>query len=347
MSYKNLFQPLALNDSLELKNRIIMAPLTRCFADENLVPTQEMADYYAKRADAGLIVSEATLITPSAQGYPNTPGIYSSEQISGWKTVTDAVHKNGGKIFCQIWHTGRISHRIYINEQTVSASAVPMSGSVPRLENTEYETPRELKKSEIKDLVQTFVTAAKNAVEAGFDGVEIHGANGYLIDQFLHQHTNIRLDEYGGSIEKRAKFALEVTDAVMEAIGSDRTAIRLSPNAHHFMEHTNEDEKTFIFLLKELEKRKVAYIHEGAFDDNIEYEYLGGRTSDFLRRHYKNNIIACGSIPAKEADEDIMNNRYDLIGIGRPFIANHDYVSKLQNNELLNSYEEVMLGKLT
>ncbi len=182
----NLFQEYALNDSITLKNKILMAPLTRCMADDELIPTQAVVDYYARRADAGLIITEATIIRPDGQGYPNTPGLYTSAQIEGWQKVTDAVHAKGGKIFAQLWHTGRVAHPHFFGE-----------GSVPRMRELVYQVPKAATQDDIKQLVKDYAQAAANAIDAGFDGIEIHGANGYLIDQFLHHASNQRADNYG------------------------------------------------------------------------------------------------------------------------------------------------------
>lgn len=193
-----LFQPYALNDVITLNNRIAMAPLTRCMADDDLVPTDAMVAYYARRADAGLIISEATIIRPDAQGYPNTPGLFTQAQIAGWKKVTDAVHANGGKIFAQLWHTGRVAHpAFFAGEYVLAPSALGVEGSVPRRRELQYTVPKAASQAEIKQLVADYAQAAENARLAGFDGVEIHGANGYLIDQFLHFDSNQRSDEYG------------------------------------------------------------------------------------------------------------------------------------------------------
>ena len=209
-----LFQPYRLNDTLTLANRFMMAPLTRCMAGPGLVPTEQMAAYYGRRADIGLIISEATIIRPDGQGYPNTPGLYSAEQIAGWKKVTSAVHANGGKIFAQLWHVGRLSHPFFHHAEVLAPSAVAHEGTVPRMRELVYQVPRALTGSEIAQLVEDYAQAAANAIEAGFDGVEIHGANGYLIDQFLHHASNLRTDNYGGSPENMSRFALEVVDAI-------------------------------------------------------------------------------------------------------------------------------------
>ncbi len=254
----NLFQPFALNDTIKLKNRIVMAPLTRCMADENLVPTQQMADYYARRAETGLIISEAVIIRPDGQGYPNTPGLFTPAQIDGWRVVTDAVHKNGGKIFAQLWHTGRIAHTHFFGGETVAPSAIAHEGTVPRMRELSYAVPKALSKPEIDQLIVDYTQAAANAIDAGFDGVEIHGANGYLIDQFLHYSSNIREDEYGVTPQNMARFPLQVVDAVTNRIGGDRTALRLSPGAYVHIDTDTRDRDVFDYLLKELEKRELA-----------------------------------------------------------------------------------------
>jgi len=342
-----LFEKHQLNQSITLNNRIVMAPLTRCFADEKLVPTQLIADYYARRADVGLIVSEATIIEPRGQGYPNTPGIYSKAQIKGWKLTTKAVHANGGKIFCQLWHTGRVAHSVYTGKQPVAPSEVSWHGRVPRTENLEYEMPRELSTKEVKRLIKTYVKAAKNAMEAGFDGVEIHGANGYLVDQFLRQQTNKRDDKYGGSSKKRIRFALQVIDEISKVIGADKTAVRLSPQAYVHLDYSKGDEKTYKKLLKKLNKRTIAYVHLGAFSDHYTFDYLGNRkASEFIRHYYKGTFISCGSYTFESAADAIKNSDCDLVAIGRPLIANPDYIEKVKNNQALVEYDMAILTKL-
>ena len=229
----NLFQSFALNEQLNLTNRVLMAPLTRCMADDDLVPTQAMADYYGRRAEAGLIISEATIIRPDGQGYPNVPGLFSLPQIEGWRKVTKAVHQNGGKIFAQLWHTGRVAHpHFYGGGDVLAPSALAVEGSVPRMRELTYQLPKAVTQQDITRLVEDYAIAAENAMLAGFDGVELHGANGYLIDQFLHHDSNQRTDEYGGSAENMSRFPLAVIDAVIARIGQDRTALRVSPGAY-------------------------------------------------------------------------------------------------------------------
>ncbi|MDX2370108.1 MAG: alkene reductase [Colwellia sp.] len=347
----NLFQPYALNNTINLNNRILMAPLTRCMADDNLVPTQAMADYYARRAEAGLIISEAVIIRPDGQGYPNTPGLFSQAQIEGWQKVTAAVHKSGGKIFAQLWHTGRVAHPYFYGNgnddaPVLAPSAIGVEGSVPRMRELTYITPKAVTVEEIKTLVADYGQAAENAISAGFDGVEIHGANGYLIDQFLHHDSNRRNDEYGGSSENMVRFPLEVLDEIISKIGADRTGLRVSPGAYFNIVGDNQDRAVFDHLLPALEKRNLAFLHIGIFDDSMAFDYLGGSASSYVRAHYNNTLVGVGSYTAETASSAINDDKFDLIAIGRPFIANPDYVAKIRNNEPLTSYSEEMLTSL-
>jgi len=342
-----IFEPCQLNSTITLKNRFIMAPMTRCFNDENLVPIPEMATYYAKRAGAGLIISEATKVHPSAQGYPRTPGIYTQKQIEGWKMVTDAVHVAGGKIFNQIWHTGRLAHSHYTGQQPIAPSETASEGRVPRTKDKYYEIPRTMTTEEVKEMVQHYIQAAKNAMKAGFDGIEIHGANGYLIDQFLHQKTNFRTDEYGGSTANCARFALEIIQGIIEAIGNEKVGIRLSPAAHHHMEHTAGDEDTFKYLLEKLNKLDIAYVHGSLADDKEEFDYLGGRVTTFLRKHYTGTVIGCGSYTVPQAKEEIKSGKVDLVAFGRLYIADHDLVEKSKAGTALSEYANELLYTLS
>ncbi|WP_144213442.1 alkene reductase [Shewanella donghaensis] len=342
-----LFESFKLNSTLTLSNKILMAPLTRCMADDELVPTQTMADYYARRADAGLIISEATIIRPDAQGYPNTPGLYTQAQIEGWKVVTAAVKEKGGKIFAQLWHTGRVAHSYFFpGGEVISASNLGLEGNLSRMRELTYQTPKAATTADISQLVEDYAIAAANAIEAGFDGVEIHGANGYLVDQFLHHSSNNRTDDYGQTPENMSRFALEVIDAISERIGSDRTAIRLSPGAYFNIEPDSRDRQVFDYLLSQLEPRNLAFIHLGIFDDSMEFDYLGGKASSYLRQHYNQTIVGVGSYTAETGSEAISNDKFDLLAIGRAFIANPDYVEKVRNGLELTEYEDGMLKEL-
>lgn len=343
----NLFESYKLNDAITLNNRILMAPLTRCMADAELVPTEDMVAYYARRAEAGLIITEATIIRPDGQGYPNTPGIFTQAQIAGWRKVTDAVHAKGGKIFVQLWHTGRVAHPHFFGGGDVLApSAQKIEGSVPRMRELIYVTPKPATREDIQGLVRDYAKAAENAMEAGFDGVEIHGANGYLIDAFLHHDSNRRTDEYGGTPANMARFALEVVDAVIARIGKDRTGLRLSPGAYFNMATDSRDRAVFDYLLPELEKRDIAFVHIGIFDDSMEFDYLGGRASSYVRAHYGKTLVGVGSYSAQSASEAIAADKFDLIAIGRPFIANPDYVARVRASEELVPYSDEMLATL-
>ena len=346
MKYSELFSEYALSNELVLKNRIVMAPMTRCFADEELAPTEHVVDYYAARSDAGLIVTEATLIEARAQGYPRTPGIYSGKQLRAWQKVTDAVHERRGRIFCQLWHTGRMAHSHYTGRQPVAPSAIGMEGALPRAPELRYEVPRELTCEDIEQLRDCYASAAANALEAGFDGVEIHAANGYLIDQFLHQQTNQRLDAYGGSIENRTRFALDVVDAVIAVTGSYRTAIRLSPQAYINLDYREGDEATFAFLLDALNQRPIAYVHVAAFDANLSYPYLRGRPIDYVRQGYGGSVIACGGYTPEQAESALADWQTDLVAFGRSFIANPELVEEIRKEKQLLPYKESMLGSL-
>ncbi|MCF6288632.1 MAG: alkene reductase [Proteobacteria bacterium] len=347
MNTNSIFATYKLNKEITLSNRILMAPLTRCFADDNLVPTQFIAEYYARRADVGLIVSEATIIDPLGQGYANTPGIFNKAQIKGWRITTKAVHKKGGKIFCQLWHTGRVAHSYFTGQQPLAPSAIPWHGKVPRSKDLEYETPKALTTKEVKKIVKKYVKAAKNSIKAGFDGVEIHAANGYLIDQFLRQESNQRADKYGGPAKNHARFALQIVKGISKAIGKERTAIRISPQAYVHVEYRKNDEKTYKYLLKKLNKLTICYVHLGVFSDHYKFDYLdGGKASEFIRKHYQGTFVSCGGYTPATANAEIAENKADLIAIGRPLIANPDYIEKIKQGQELQEYNANKLGEL-
>ncbi|WP_125782185.1 alkene reductase [Pseudoalteromonas rubra] len=342
-----LFETYTLNDQISLKNRILMAPLTRCMADDQLVPTDAMAEYYARRADAGLIISEATIIRPDGQGYPNTPGLFTPEQITGWRKVTDAVHANGGKIFAQLWHTGRVAHpHFFDGDKVLAPSAEKVEGTVPRMRDLSYITPTPATQEDISQLVADYAQAASNAIDAGFDGIEIHAANGYLIDQFLHYDSNKRNDEYGETPQNMSRFALEVIDAVSERIGAERTAVRLTPGAYFNMQADPRDKAVFDYLLAQLELRTLAFVHIGIFDDAMEFDFLGGRVSDYVRANYSNTLVGVGGFTPQTGEQALRDARFDLLAIGRPFIANPDYVEKVRQGKPLTAYSEEMLASL-
>jgi 2,4-dienoyl-CoA reductase-like NADH-dependent reductase (Old Yellow Enzyme family) len=325
-----LFQPLHAG-AFTLPNRIIMAPLTRCRASAGRVPNAMMAEYYAQRAAFGMILSEATSISAQGVGYPNTPGIWSHEQVEGWKLVTSAVHQAGGQILLQLWHVGRISDPVYLDGQLpVSASAVAAHGHVSLIRPlTDYVTPRALDLAEIPGIIEDYRRAAENAKAAGFDGVEIHGANGYLIDQFLQDSTNQRSDEYGGPIENRARFLLEVTDAVVSVWGADRVGMHLAPRGDaHDMGDSNIS-AVFHYAATELGKRKLAFL---CARENFDNPPLGPS----LKLAFGGVYIVNENFNADSAREVIRAGKADAVAFGKAAIANPDLVERFRTGAPLN-----------
>lgn len=344
-----LFQPYALSKDLILKNRIVMAPMTRNMASDAWVPTQAMADYYSRRTNAGLIITEGTVIHSEASGYSNVPGLFTRDQIHGWQQVTKAVHEKEGHIFSQIWHVGRVSHPTFLNGKLpIAPSETTMTGRVNRSPGLMHGDSRAATIAEIHELVTQYANATRNAMEAGFDGVEIHGANGYLIDQFLHYHTNHRQDEYGGDYKNMARFALEVVQACLEQAGPYKVGIRLSPGAYlnEIIQHP-QDRYVFQYLLEQLNTLPLAYVHTGNFDDGVIFEGLENKTmTQFLRTYYHGTLIAAGGYDVKRAEVAIEEKQFDLVAMGRPFIANSDLVHRLMNDEEIRAYDNSMLATL-
>lgn len=326
-----LFDTLTVGD-LHLPNRIIMAPLTRCRAEAERVPGALMAEYYAQRASAGLILSEATAVTPMGVGYPNTPGIWSAEQVAGWKTVTDAVHAAGGRIVLQLWHVGRISDPSYLaGELPVAPSAIQPAGHVSLLRpERAFVTPRALETAEIADVIAAYRQGAEHAKAAGFDGVEVHAANGYLLDQFLQSSTNQRADVYGGSVENRARLLLEVTDACIDVWGAGRVGVHLSPRGDaHDMSDANPAE-TFGYVARELGKRGIAFIcaREYAAEDSLVPQ---------LKAAFGGVFIANEKFDKVQSNQWLEQGNADAIAFGVPFIANPDLVKRLATDAALNT----------
>ncbi len=334
--------------ALTLPNRIIMAPLTRMrSAQPGNIPHALNAEYYSQRASAGLIISEATQISQQGQGYPATPGIHSDEQIEGWKLVTRAVHDAGGRIFLQAWHVGRISHSSHQphGAAPVAPSAIAPTGKTFTADwnQVPYETPRALETSEIAGIVADYKQAAHNAKIAGFDGVEVHGANGYLLDQFLQDGTNHRTDNYGGSIENRARLLLEVVDATIEVWGADRVGVRLSPYGTFSDMHDSDPIALFSYVLDQLSDRKIAYAHliepratsAGGGDAVMEN---APSTSALFRDHFKGVFISAGGYNAENSKEAVASGAVDAVAFGRLFIANPDLPERLQAGAELNPY---------
>ena len=333
----DLFSPLKLG-SLELPNRIFMAPMTRNRAPEN-IPTAMTAEYYRQRAAGGLLITEGSQISEQAVGYPATPGIHSEEQVEGWKQVTDAVHSEGGHIFLQLWHCGRVSHPdFHGGEPAVAPSSIrPVGDAFTPAGLKPFETPRELSLSEIAAVIDDYRRGAANAIAAGFDGVEIHGANGYLLDQFLRDGSNQRSDAYGGSLENRTRLMLEVTEAVCHEVGADRVGIRLSPlQPFNDMKDSNP-EATFSYLVKQLNRFGLAYMHVTAMGS--EAPGTAGPAFDLgkLRSLWNGVYIANSGYDKARGNADIANGAADAITFGVPFLANPDLVARLKADAELNA----------
>lgn len=338
MERKMLFTPTRLG-SAELSNRLVMSPMTRSRATGN-VPNDLMAEYYRQRADAGLIITEGTSPSPNGLGYARIPGIYSARQTEGWKLITDAVHARGGKIYLQMMHTGRVGHPLNLPEgaEIIGPSAVAAPGQMwtDASGAQAHPVPRAMEKSDIESTVEEFRTAALNAIAAGFDGVELHGANGYLIDQFLNPASNKRTDEFGGSAENRNRFALLVAEAVSQSIGRERLGIRLSPyGVFNGMEQYPEIHAQYTALAAEL-SNFAGYIHL------VDHSAMGApapekATVDAIRKAFRGTLILSGGYDADRAEKDLEENRGDLIAFGRPFLANPDFVSRLKSGAELNN----------
>ena len=332
----DLFSPVKLG-SIAMSNRMVMAPLTRNRATMEGVPQDINVKYYEQRASAGLIITEATPISPMGHGYPLLPGIYTDAQIAGWKKITDAVHAKGGKIVIQLWHVGRISHPSLLNGETpVAPSAVKPAGKAFTFEGlVDYVAPRALEVNELPGIVADYVQAAKNSLKAGFDGVEIHSANGYLLDQFLRDGSNKRTDNYGGSIENRARFLMEVTKAVVDAIGADKVGLRLSPvNPFNDMKDSHP-QAVFNYVTEQLNQFNLAYLHvvEGGIHGGGEAEPF-----DFaaMRKLCKSPYIANLSYDKARGNAAIASGHADAVAYGVPFIANPDLVERFRKDAPLN-----------
>jgi N-ethylmaleimide reductase len=328
----NLLTSPAQIGTLSLKNHMVMAPLTRSRAGEGDTPTPTVVEYYRQRAGAGLIITEGSQVSAQGKGYMRTPGIFTTEQIEGWKQVTDAIHAEGGRIFLQLWHVGRLSHSLVQlnNELPVAPSAIKADGEIYTPEGLKpYELPRALTLDEIPDVIADFRQGAENAKRAGFDGVEIHGANGYLIDQFLRDGTNTRTDSYGGSVENRARFLKEVVESVIEVFGASRVGIRLSPIFNYFSMSDSDPQATFNYAAKMLSRYGLAYVHV------VE---LGAGAFDFrdLKCRFGGSYIANGGYDAERAERALSSGDADLVSFGTAFLANPDLVERFQRGVALN-----------
>lgn len=318
--------------ALELPNRIIMAPLTRCRAGPGRVPTALMAEYYRQRASAGLILTEATSVDPMGVGYPDTPGIWSDDQVDGWRQVTAAVHDAGGRIFLQLWHVGRISDPVYLKgELPVAPSAVAAKGHVSQIRPKKpFVTPRALEVAEIPAVVEAFRKGAQNAKRAGFDGVEIHGANGYLLDQFLYPDSNLRTDDYGGSIENRARLHLEVTDAVIDVWGADRVGMHIAPRGESHDSDVAYRSEVFGYLVRELGRRKIAFLFARESQESP-------RVGPDLKAAFGGPFIANQKLSPAEGATLLAAGQADAISWGQLYIANPDLPERIAGGTALNA----------
>ncbi len=318
--------------AFDIPNRIIMAPLTRCRASAGRVPNALMARYYAQRAQAGFILSEATAVDPMGVGYPDTPGIWSREQVEGWKLITRAVHEAGGRILLQLWHVGRISHPIYLNgAQPVAPSAIAAAGHVSLLRPLQpLPVPRALERAEIPGVIDAYRRGAQNAQEAGFDGVEIHGANGYLLDQFLQDGTNRRTDDYGGSVENRARLMLEAVDAAISVWGADRVGLHLAPRGDSHDMKDSDPAATFGYVAREAGRRVLAFLcaREGLAEP---------RLGPALKKAFGGVFIANQGFTAETAEAEIAAGNADAVAWGKLFIANPDLPTRFLKGAPLNT----------
>ncbi len=328
-----LFSPFQLGP-LTLPNRVVLAPMTRVRADAEGRVRPMTADYYAQRASGGLLVTEATQVLPNGKGGPGTPGLHDAEQVAAWRPVTDAVHARGGRIFVQLWHTGRAAHPSFLppGEEVVGASPIAIEGEVwTHAGRQPHATPRPLTLDEIPRYVAAFADAARNAVAAGFDGIEVHGANGYLLDQFLRDGSNRRTDAYGGPVENRARLLLEVTRAVIDAVGADRVGVRVSPtNAFQSM-RDRDPAATFGYVAEQLGRLGVAYLHVGEGSDEAR------ALTPALKRAFGGPVIVAGGYDRDRAEAVLAAGTADLVAFGVPYLANPDLPERLRERAPLNT----------
>ncbi len=335
-SDSSLLNPFKLNEALQTRNRVVLAPLTRARAGKNRVPTYAMAEYYRQRASAGLIIAEAASVSDVGLGWVESPGIYNDEQMQGWKRIVDTVHAEGGLIFMQLWHCGRASHSSFHanGELPVAPSAIKLNGDHVHTPNGKepYETPHALTIDEIKKTVQDYRNAARRAKQAGFDGIEVHSANGYLLDEFLQSKTNQRSDEYGGSIEKRYRMLNEVVQAVIQEMPVERVGVRLAPNGNFNDMGSVDYRETFKYVAQQLNQFGLAYLH---VMDGLSFgfhEQGEPMTLDEFRQVFDGPLMGnCGYIQ-ETAEQAIENNKADFIAFGRAYMSNPDLVERFSND---------------
>lgn len=338
----NLFLPFQAG-ALKLQNRIAMAPMTRSRATSNNIPTDIMVEYYGQRATAGLIITEGTSPSPNGVGYARIPGIYNDEQVAGWKKVTDAVHEKAGHIFLQLMHTGRVTHiaNLPAGAEVLAPSAVAAKEKmyVDAQGMLDLPVPRAFTTEEVKSTIDEYVTAAKNAVAAGFDGIELHGANGYLIEQFINPGTNQRTDEYGGSVEARGRFLLEIAEKAAAEIGKDKIGVRFSPyGAFNDMPAYDQVDETYNYLAGKLNDLGILYVHV------LDHSSMGAppvpqKVKDLIRSTFKNIMIVCRGFDGEKAAEVLANGGADIVAFGKLFVSNPDLVKRLEDGSALAEFD--------
>ncbi len=339
MDRKNLLDPFRIGD-LHLPNRLVMAPLTRCRAGEERMPNALMTTYYRQRASAGLIIAEATVVNKQGIGYRNTPGIYNDAQMAAWKSLNEVLHQAGGRIFLQLWHMGRISHPSFQEDGQlpVAPSAIAGEGEIKTPAGImPLPVPRAMETQEVEDTIRDYKNAARLALQAGFDGIELHAANGYLPEQFLNDGTNRRTDKYGGSPSNRRRFILEILDQLIEVWGENKVGIRLSPSGRKFGTVDSDPVNTYTALVEELNKYPLAYLHlvEPLSPLEEESRYLRHVTPHF-RKVFKGPLITCGGYTPSSAQHALQEGWADLVAFGRPFIANPDLPERIRQGGPLN-----------
>ncbi|MFT6972158.1 MAG: N-ethylmaleimide reductase [Roseivirga sp.] len=343
MSEYKLFSEFKLGD-ITLKNRVVMAPMTRSRAVEKNTANSLMSEYYEQRSEAGLIITEGTSPSPNGLGYPRIPGLFNQGQVEGWKLVTEKVHAAGSKIFLQFMHTGAIGHieNLPADAQVISPSGILVSGQmyVDGKGMLDHTAPTAMTTEQVKSTIQEFINSAKLAIEAGFDGVEIHGANGYLVEQFINPKANERTDEYGGSNENRSRFAIEIAQGMADAIGKDKVGIRLSPyGVFNEMGEFDGIDAQFEYLAKELNQIGIAYIHV------VDHSHLGApevpqKVKDIIRDNFKGVYILSGGYTKERAEKDLQANKGELVAFGVPFIANPDLVTRMKKDLALSNPDQ-------
>lgn len=332
--YKKLLSPFNLNPEIILKNHIVMAPLIQRAIREDGVPDKNMFDFYDQRASAGLIITEATMISEDARAYSRMPGIYNELQLNYWKKIVESVHAKEGKIFIQLWHPGRISNRDLLNgKQPLAPSSVKAHGKIP-WSDLDYDIPKAMNEFDIDRVVNLFKSAAQNAISIGFDGIEIHAANGYLLEQFLREETNKRNDKYGRTASNKAVFPLRVVDAVTKKVGNKKVGVRISVENSNTLKFNAQDVETYIFFIRKLNEYPLAYLHLSSDNDFVISSILKCCPSHFLKLYTSHPLIACGSYTPELAEEALRENKCDLVSFGRSFLKNKNFVDKLVNENV-------------